>query len=398
MNVLCKVKYYILHHKPLNNKNITLYIFISIEMLGQSHIEEFIENVRNNGMKSQQSHICDFIKWLAGDRFFYSDKGSKKILHCFTGTYWCNDDVYLRKFISNDLYDYIDNLLSNIHYNMRDIHTVKLQLKKLHDIRYKQSIIGTYKETNINNNIEFDNKWYLFGFNNKVYDLEEECFRDYQLSDYVSITTGYDWIEPTDEEVATVNKFIEQVMPIEDERKLYLQTLCTALEGRTLDRYVIFNGNDSYGKEMVNNLLLNAFGNYGLMAKNSLLYKEYKSESNPDIIGLHKKRLVIYREPPSRKKLNNSIMKKFITDEVYHGTMIIECNDKPRFVERNDDMIDVIFRAKSTDNETLVDESNYIYKEKYRFIEFQKKYKCALLKILFDEHKKYKENNYKLLF
>lgn len=52
----------------------------------------------------------------------------------------------------------------------------------------------------INNTIVFDNKYWLYGFNNIVYDLKIHNFRNYKFDDYVSITTNYDWRDNTNKE------------------------------------------------------------------------------------------------------------------------------------------------------------------------------------------------------
>jgi phage/plasmid-associated DNA primase len=104
---------------------------------------------------------------------------------------------------------------------------------------YKKEIIETYKEDGTNDDIIFDDKWWLLGFNNVVYDMKEQKFRNYDYSDYVATTTGYDWREPTEEELNTVNELINLIFPIEDERNLYLQILATGLDGRCLEKFII---------------------------------------------------------------------------------------------------------------------------------------------------------------
>ena len=58
--------------------------------------------------------------------------------------------------------------------------------------------MDTIKEIMTNNNHIFDNNPDLLGFKNMVYDLKLGQFRPYKRSD---MTTGYDWREPTAEEI-----------------------------------------------------------------------------------------------------------------------------------------------------------------------------------------------------
>jgi len=110
------------------------------------------------------------------------------------------NDILLRIYISCDLYNFLKDVLITCVWNDNTFSKYKNKLDKLKTLNFKKEIIETTKEYLINNNIEFDNKYYLFGFNNKVYDLNEGNFRDYKYDDYVSITTGYDWIDVNKEE------------------------------------------------------------------------------------------------------------------------------------------------------------------------------------------------------
>jgi len=106
--------------------------------------------------------------------------------------------------------------------------------------------------------------------------------REYKYDDYVSITTRYDWCEPNSEEMQTMNKLIELVMPIEAERKAYLQILSTALSGKYLEKFIIFNGSGGNGKGMINDLLLLALGDYAMIGNNGSLFEQSKTGSNPE--------------------------------------------------------------------------------------------------------------------
>jgi phage/plasmid-associated DNA primase len=273
----------------------------------------------------------------------------------------------------------------------------------------------TYKELNTKHDIIFDNKWNLLGFTNVVFDLNLNKFREYEYDDYISITTGYNWKEPTDDELMTMNNLIDQIMPIQEEKELYLQILSTTLDGKCLEKFIIFNGSGGNGKGMINDLLLCALGNHAMIGNNSILFESSKTGSNPEKANMHKKRLVLFREPPEIKKFENSIIKELTgggtfsarghhessTKKELNLTMIVEANKKPLFSEEptNADIrriIDIVFRSTYTENKNIVDEKNNIYlaNSYYKTPEFQNKYKYALLKILMNAYVKHKNNNY----
>lgn len=140
--------------------------------------------------------------------------------------------------------------------------------------------------------------------------------------------------------------------------------------------------------------------------------------SNPEKANIHKKRLVIFREPPENKRFENSIIKEFTgggtfcarghhetnTKKELNLTMIVEANKKPLLAEEPTEadirrIVDIYFRSSYTEDKTKVNELKNIYLANtyYKTSEFQSKYKYALLRILFDEYKKYKKNDYKLV-
>jgi phage/plasmid-associated DNA primase len=248
--------------------------------------------------------------------------------------------------------------------------------------------------------------------------MEEEKFREYKYDDYISITCGYDWRDPTDEEINTINNLIKLIMPIDDERELYLQILCTSIDGRCLEKFIVFNGSGGNGKGMINDLLLLSLGQYGLLGNNGILFESSKTGSNPEKANLHKKRCVIFREPPEKHNFENSIIKELTgggsfsarthhekeTEKELNLTMIVECNKKPLFAEEPTNaevrrIIDMYFRSTFTTDKKLIDEKNNIYLADpiYKTKEFQQKHKYAFMKILIDEHKKFYKQNKSLL-
>ena len=90
---------------------------------------------------------------------------------------------------------------------------MKSKLEKFKTISLKKELEETYKEYGVNDRIKFDDKWFLFVFNNTVYDLQEQRFREYSYDDYVATTCGYDWRDPSQEELDTVHSLIQTIIP-----------------------------------------------------------------------------------------------------------------------------------------------------------------------------------------
>lgn len=409
-----KVKYQTFIKKNISNGvTVATIYYYAVE----DNKSKFIEIMNKNTFELEQTDICKYIKLLAGNKYLYTLNGENYKLYCFNGKFWQNDDVLLKHFLSTDLYNFLKMILTEVYWNATSFNKSKSKIEKLKTFHYKCDIVKTYKEYGVDLNVKFDNQWWLFGFNNLVYDLKEGHFREYKFNDYVSLTTKYDWREPTDEEIETMNKLIDTIMPVTEEKKLYLQILCTTLEGRSTERFILFNGSGGNGKGMINDILLLALGQYGFLGNNSILFEKNKTGSNPEKACLHQKRCVIFREPCERDKFQNAIVKELTgggnfsarshyekyTEKELHMTMIVECNKRPLFAEEPQDaelrrLIDVHFKSKFVTNKSEVDETKHIYlaNAMYKTKEFQEKHKFALLKILFNTHKEYKNNNYTL--
>lgn len=384
----------------------------------EDNIEEYKKILYVHDKSFMETDFAEKIFELAGDRFVYKkvDDGVYQ-LYCYNGKYWEQDDLLLRKYISGELYEYYKDLITNVYWNHsnQNFNKLKNQIENLKRLAFKQNIVTTYREYGIRN-IDFDNKWWLFGFNNVVLDLKTHEFRKYEKDDYISITTGYDWNEPTEKQLKTMNEIIHKIMPIKDERQLYKEILSTSLEGRCLEKFIVFNGGGRNGKGLIDDLLLIALGYYGISANSSILFEKSKTGSNPEKANLHKKRLVIFKEPAAKSKFENSSIKELTgggkfsarthnekkTEKVLHNTTICECNKRPLFAEEPTDaeigrIIDLLFRTRFTEKKDEIDEENGVYPAviEYKEIQFQEEHKCALLRILINAHKKYSDRNYK---
>jgi phage/plasmid-associated DNA primase len=369
-----------------------------------------IRILSNNKLQFHSTDICRFIKAMAGHRFFYKKENNNYILYCYNGKYWEANDVLLRSFISKELYELLKDILITVYWNSRDFQSYKTKLDKLNNLTFKREIIETYKEYNSRSDIDFDSKWWLFGFNNIVYDMEKCIFREYEYDDYISITTGYNWQEPTEQESTTITNFINSIMPVETERWSFLQILATGIDGRCLEKFIIYNGGGGNGKGVINDCMLEMLGAYGIIGNNNLLFEKSKMGSNPEKANLHKKRYVVFREPPAKAKFENSVIKELTgggmfsarghyesnTQKELCNTMICECNEKPAFSDSITQadirrIIDIYFRSSFKENNNELDISNHIYKANpiYKTREFRDKHKFALFTILTKYHKQF---------
>lgn len=72
----------------------------------------------------------------------------------------------------------------------------------------------------------------LLPFANGVLDLRTGVFRPRRWDDYCTRHTGYDYAKPSEEQRAFVKRFFEQILPVPEERELFLRTIGIALSGQ----------------------------------------------------------------------------------------------------------------------------------------------------------------------
>lgn len=196
------------------------------------------------------------------------------------------------------------------------INKLVLELKKT---PYKNKIISECAPLFYDNKFEekLDDNKYLIGFNNGVYDLRTNCFRNGCPDDYLSLTTGYDYNDKfTDNnpEVIALNKFLLSVFPDEDLRKYVLCFIASILEGGNTDQKMFFwTGSGSNGKGTITDLINITLGDYFSTIPVSLLTVKRKSSSNatPELADKVGKRVLFMNEPEHDDEINAGLMKEF---------------------------------------------------------------------------------------
>ena len=274
---------------------------------------------------------------------------------------------------------------------------------------------------------EFNTNPYLLGFNNGVFDLRrpDTCtaFRKAEPTDYITMSVGYDYIEPTPdnypmEEVRTeLDTFFETSVPNEADRQLLMEVLASALDGIAYEKFFMFNGGGGNGKGIIFNLMAEVLGEYCLTAKNAVLKDFAKAnESSGDLLDLRAKRMILFDELGD---LNNNVIKNFtggvaITARaLYKGnetfklssTTIASYNQRPDIINTtggNSDLrryVDLFFAVNFTGDESKIGTTEVVGKQtitwaaannKYSGSEWRDKVKLGMLfKLLYWYQKSY---------
>jgi P4 family phage/plasmid primase-like protien len=251
---------------------------------------------------------------------------------------------------TKDLQDFLVNN-DRIDANLRN-QMVDNIISKLENVSFKNNILSqitylfkTYDEEFYSN---LDSKTCLIGFKNGVYDLKKQEFRNGTQNDYITFSTGYEWVDydETNSEVKDIYKFLGQIIPNRRVLEYTLKVLGKSLVGIPEERFYIWTGlSGANGKSTLVNFLENTLGDYITSVDVSLLTNKRGNASNasPDVVRLRGKRIFTFQEPEHDDKLRTGILKQYtggdtiIARELFkapvsfklQGTMIMCCNDLP---------------------------------------------------------------------
>lgn len=189
----------------------------------------------------------------------------------------------------------------------------------------------------------------LIGFENGVYELNTHIFRDGRPEDFISLTTGINYIpyDPNSEYSKSLNLFISQLHPIKENRDYLLTFLSSCLEGANADESLhIWTGRGGNGKSKINELFINTIGGYAAKLPISLLTQKRAASNaaNPELMDTKGKRYCYMEEPGEGEVLNVGFMKELTGGDrikargLYRDfmefkpqfKMVLLCNDLPK--------------------------------------------------------------------
>jgi P4 family phage/plasmid primase-like protien len=251
---------------------------------------------------------------------------------------------------NSDLQEFIQNK-DKLESNLRNS-LVDNIINKLENVSFKKNVMTEmhylFKSLEPNFVSKLDSNPYLIGFKNGIYDLENMEFRQGEQRDYLTLTTGYDFIDydPDCQEVQEIYDFLRKIIPNPKVFEYLLKVLGRSLLGINDEHFYIFTGlSGANGKSTLINFLEYTLGDYMTSADVSLLTnnRAMSSSASPDIIRLKGRRFVSFAEPEYGDTLKTGIIKAFsggdtiIARELYkapisfklQASMFMCCNDLP---------------------------------------------------------------------
>jgi len=256
----------------------------------------------------------------------------------------------------------------------------------------------------------FDTKPYLFAFLNTGFDIQTGKKCVIKKEDYITQSTKYNYKEHTQDQYDLIKKLMEQIFPNEEIRKSYISVLYSGLIGQQFEYFIVANGCGRNGKGLINELFYSLLGNnYAYNLSVSVLTNPINDNggTNQSLANMENKRWVISSEPDESRgtKLVMSSVKKITGDQILPArgiystkteiqltnTQAMECNDKLLFTGKIDQSVlnrirDIPFQAHFTNDQSLWDDSKYIYpvNPQYKTSEFKKNHRIAFFHYIMD--------------
>lgn len=193
-------------------------------------------------------------------------------------------------------------------------------INKLESSTFKTSVINEAKFLFHQDNPKFaeklDTNPYLIGFENGVYDLREARFRNGKPDDYVTFSTGYNYVpyDSSDPQTQQIYEFFGKILTNDRVREYTLGILGKSLVGFPDEKFYIWTGlSGANGKSTLVNFLEMTLGDYANSQDVALLTNK-RAASNaatPEVIDIKGRRMVFFQEPEPTDRLKTGILKQF---------------------------------------------------------------------------------------
>jgi len=333
-----------------------------------NQLDTYLKNIFiKNGSTTS---VANLINLLHGKKFSSVISQSVVNWYIFQGHRWYvyeNDsvsDVIIRNEIHTLLTEYYFKLLRQLKEDPENEYLSKLLEKankvmlQIEDVGFRRKCALDFAmlvcQKDFTKKLNKNHK--LLCFENGVYDFEEDVFRNGRPEDYMTLSTGYDYIhfKEDDPKIVEIFQFVKELFPqepdgeyplMENTLKLLGSFLC---DGNSLQKFHIWTGSGRNGKSALLKLLQMSLGDY---IKNisvaHFTQKQYNQTGAPcpDIIRLNGAKMVYTCEPEDGSTFNLGVIKnwtgqdnitarnlfdKNLTDFQANFSLVCICNNIPK--------------------------------------------------------------------
>ena len=267
--------------------------------------------------------------------------------------------TYIKQILKNDV---VNEVIAHASQDPDNDELSKNAFKAVNSLKtkgFRENVLGDVAENVADDNFldKLDSKRNLIGWENGVFDLETQQFRDGAPEDYITMSTHHAYVSPTAPSYATtakdVRSFMEKLHVCPHLRKYCLDSLSVMLSGViSFEHMHCWTGTGSNGKSRMIKLLDEGMGDYLKTLPPSLLtgVRPESGKPTPELCSAIGARIVVMSEVDGKATINVAVMKelsggdKIAVRALYGGaatmkpqfTMIMTCNDLSK-VDANDD-------------------------------------------------------------
>ena len=312
--------------------------FEEYEKVKHNTIDYFIEETLFSRTEFDKAQV---LHKMFSDKYVCSSI-TNKTWHTFKNHRWETDKgMTLRLAISKDMYNLyakkLDSVQSEIQqYDPNDERAEHLKKKSKAISEIKEDL----KRTNDKNNVmreameifydkdfvkNMDTNKYLLCFNNGVIDFKTKKFRDGYPQDYITKSTGINYVEYNSDMEKTsseLSSFMEKLFPIPELNRYMWEHLASCLIGTNLNQtFNIYHGSGSNGKSILTDLMSHALGEYKGTVPITLVTEKRNAigGTSSEIIQLKGIRYAVMQEPSKDTKINEGIMKELTGGDPVQG-------------------------------------------------------------------------------
>ena len=196
---------------------------------------------------------------------------------------------------------------------------------------------------------ELDSINYLLGFENGVYDLKRDVFREGRPEDKVSLSTEINYVEFDEDhyDIQRIKQFMKQILPDEEVREYVLYSLSSYLDGSTKEEKChIWIGRGGNGKSLLVDMVQACMGQYADVIPITLLTnkKASSTQATPEMFKMKGKRFAVLQEPESGAQIDAGHLKELTGgDKISCRTLyrepitfkpqfklVMTCNEEPK--------------------------------------------------------------------
>jgi P4 family phage/plasmid primase-like protien len=205
-------------------------------------------------------------------------------------------------------------------------------------VRYMSSVVSRERiqrdllQRLCNNSFQgkLNSRHHLIGMENGVYDLKKGKLRVALPMDYVSMTTGINYLHDDDEELREeLDEILCAIFPSKRVRKFFIQSCASLLEGRNREKYVyVWWGKGNNAKSMMEKLLATALGDYSTVAATSLVTGKRGGADNasPQLSALEGKLAVFLQEPNPDETIKIGMIKELSGNDAITARALFKAN------------------------------------------------------------------------